>query len=110
MNPLNKRRSRRLRKKLHIGEFQEMGFQFQAELKIPLTPEAEESLVDRFLSEIVEPRSLALGGWVTGGFLAYCGRGSATEADREKIRAWLTRQPEIAAVSIGDLIDAWHSN
>jgi uncharacterized protein YggL (DUF469 family) len=36
-----KRRSRRLRKKLHVGEFKEMGFEFETELERTMFPEAE---------------------------------------------------------------------
>ncbi len=104
-----KRRSRRLRKKLHIHEFREMGFEYETELKRPLSPEAEDDLLHCFLSEIVEPRSLALGGVITEGFVAYFGRGSVTEDDRESIRAWLSNRPEIEAVRVGKLKDAWHS-
>lgn len=104
-----KRRSRRLRKKLHGGEFKEMGFEFETELTRPLSPADEDDLLDCFLSEIVEPRSLALGGLITDGFIAYGGRGSVTEDDRESIRTWLSSRPEIGAVRVGKLIDAWHS-
>lgn len=100
-------RSRRLRKKLHVGEFQEMGFEFKTELKRPLSQEAEYDLLDCFLSELVEPRSLALGGPITSGYIAYFGRGSVTENDRDSIRAWLSSRPEIESVQVGQLKDVW---
>ena len=104
-----KRRSRRLRKKLHVGEFKEMGFEFETELERTMFSEAEYDLLDCFLSEIVGPRSLALGGRITSGFIAYFGRGSVTEDDRESIRVWLSSRPEIRAVRVGKLKDVWHS-
>jgi uncharacterized protein YggL (DUF469 family) len=109
MDMTKKRRSRRLRKKLHIGEFKEMGFEFEAELERPLSTEAEDDLLDSFLTEIVEPRSLALGGAITDGFIACGSRGSVTEDDRESIRAWLSSRPEVRAVRVGTLKDVWHS-
>ncbi len=105
----NKRRSRRLQKKLHIGEFKELGFEFEAELNAALSSEAENALADAFLSEIVEPRSLAFGGWVSGGFISYYGRGSASEEDRKAIEFWLLARPEYKMVRVGPLRDAWYS-
>ena len=45
----NKSRSRRLRKKLHIGEFQELGFSFETVLARALDAEAKEACMDAFL-------------------------------------------------------------
>ena len=45
--PSNKQRSRRLRKKMRVGEFQELGFEYELKLKQPLTPDQEEALMDR---------------------------------------------------------------
>lgn len=104
----NKQRTRRLRKKLHLGEFKELGFAFESKFSTPLTIEKEDALVDSFLSEVVEPRSLALGGWITGGFIAFYGRGSATEEDRESVRDWLMARSELSDVRVEPLSDAWY--
>lgn len=109
MSLSNKRRSRRLRKKLFVGEFIELGFEFEADLAAPLTPEAEGELIGRFLAEVIEPRSLDLGGWITSGFIAHGARGSASDDDRAAIHAWLATQPEISEVRIGPLMDAWNA-
>lgn len=103
----NKRRSRRLRKKLRVGEFQEWGFEFEAELKARVLDE-EIALVDCFLAELMEPRSLSMGGWIVSGFIVPFGRGSATEEDREAVQGWLQARPEIQAARVGPLIDAWY--
>lgn len=103
-----KKRSRRLRKKLRIGEFQELGFEVEVKLKNSLTSEAEFALVEAFLVEIIEPRLLIFGGGVKAGFIAFCKRGSASEKDREAIRNWLLSRPEVETVFIGPLVDAWH--
>lgn len=108
MTPPNKSRSRRLRKKLHVGEFKELGIEFTADLKGALSPEAEDRLIDAFLVEIIEPRNLALGGSVTGGFIARFGRGSVSEEDRTAIELWLRARPEYQSVQVSPLMDAWH--
>lgn len=105
----NKRRSRRLRKKLHVGEFQELGFGFEVEFKTPATSELQELMIDCFLSEVIEPRLLAFGGWIGGGFITCDGRGSVLEDDREAIQNWLAARPEIGEVRVGPLKDAWHA-
>ncbi len=102
-----KRRSRRLRKKLRIGEFQEFGFEFEVKLKNPHSFEEEAALIDSFISEVIEPRSLAFGGSLRGGFIAHGRRGSATEEDRTSARKWLSARPEVDSVAVGPLIDAW---
>ncbi|MFL6201105.1 MAG: 50S ribosome-binding protein YggL [Thermoanaerobaculia bacterium] len=44
-----------------------------------------------------------------GGFATSAAdRASATDDQRERVRAWLEAQPEITDVSIGELRDAWH--
>ena len=55
-----KTRSRRLRKKLHVGEFQQLGFLVEAELAKNADDEA---LVDSFLVQAIAPRNLSFGGW-----------------------------------------------
>lgn len=106
--PGKKTRSRRLRKKLRIGEFQKHGFEVEAKLAGHLKPEKEDSFIDAFLSEIIEPRSLIFGGGLNSGFVARGGRASATEDDRESVRSWLLSRPEVESVVIGPLVDAWH--
>ena len=48
MSP-NKSRSPRLRKKLHLGEFKEYGFQFAVTTKAELAQAAAEALIGAFL-------------------------------------------------------------
>ncbi len=100
-------RSRRLRKKLRVGEFQELGFEFEARLKEAITSEEETDLIDTFISEIVEPRALAFGGGLEGGFVASCRRGSVSEGDRAAVHSWLSARQEVNIVTVGPLIDAW---
>lgn len=107
MSSPNKLRTRRLRKKLRLGEFQEFGFKFETALNAH-SPADESALLDSFLAELIEPRSLAMGGWITQGFIVPFGRGSATEEDCRAVQHWLQARPEIKTARTGPLIDAWH--
>lgn len=104
--PSNKRRSARLRKKLHIGEFQEMMFSFEATLNESFSSEQIELAVDAFLAELVEPRGLGMGGWLNGAFFQKMEGTSATEEDREAVKAWLEARPEVSDVRVDPLFDA----
>jgi uncharacterized protein YggL (DUF469 family) len=102
------RRSRRLRKKLHIGEFQEFGLELAVTLKELIGQKDEDTLLDAFLLEVIEPNSLIFGGAISDGYIAYRGRGSVTEENRETVLNWLVGRPEIANVKVSPLIDAWY--
>lgn len=103
-----KRRSKRLCKKLHIGEFREMGFSYETTLKNILSDEASCDLMDAFLSEAIDSRDLALGGWLTSGYIARSGRGSVNDDDRIAVEAWLRSRSEFASVQVGQLQDVWY--
>ena len=98
-------RSRRLRKKLHVDEFREDGFRVRFVLRAPSAAEAGR-FWDDLLAEAIEARGLTYGG-AEQGFVA-AARGSATDAHREAVRAWLAARPEAASVDVGPLVDAWH--
>ena len=106
--PPNKERSRRQRKKMRVGEFQEFGFEYELKVGQALAPEQEEALMDRFVRELLVPRNLAAAGWVREGFVTAFARGSATEDDRQAKQAWLAAQPEVAEATVSALKDAWY--
>ncbi|MBN9339629.1 MAG: hypothetical protein ABT02_06520 [Comamonadaceae bacterium SCN 68-20] len=106
--PPNKQRSRRLRKKMHLDEFQEFGFEYELSLKEDLTTEQEDALMDRFVTELLAPRFLAAAGWVLEGFVTSYHRGSATDEDRAATLAWFRAQPEVNEASVSELKDAWY--
>ncbi|MFO1253882.1 MAG: YggL family protein [Inhella sp.] len=106
--PQARQRSRRQRKKLRIGEFQELGFDIRVTLAQALDDGAEARLIDALLSELIEPRRLCFGGGVRAGFITTLDRGSATEADREALAAWFRARPEVASIEVSPLQDAWH--
>jgi len=103
---------KRLRKKKHLGEFKELGFQVRGDLRPGLSGNDLEAFVDRLI-DIVEARSLAFGGGAgrddkLDGFVTRAGRGSATEEDRAALAAFLDGDKEIAGHEVGALRDAWH--
>ena len=55
--PPKRARSRRLRKKLHIGEFQTLGFEYDLLWSELPSAEEQERFIDRLLEEFIGPRS-----------------------------------------------------
>jgi uncharacterized protein len=104
---LSRRRSRRLRKKLRIAEFKEEGFEIDFKFTTGLTQDQQVDFLFTFIDEVVEPRGLLFGGGENG-YITRAGRNSATEADREAVRAWLEACVAIHSVEIGSLEDAWY--
>lgn len=105
-----KSRSPRLRKKLHLDEFQELGFDVETELKEQLVGDAEEALLMAFLEGVIEPRGLIYGGGVACGYVCKAGGGSATNEDRKVAQEWLQARSEFASVKVHDLSDAWYAS
>lgn len=102
-----KRRSRRLRKKLRVGDFQQFGFEVSFSLRPGLAEADSIRFWDDFVLEAIERNGLAFGGG-TEGFVTAWGRGTATDVHREAVRAWLSSRPEVVSADVGPLVDAWH--
>jgi len=103
---------KRLRKKLHIDEFQELGCEVHFQVVDNLSHDAFDAVVDTFISEAIEAHGLLCGG---GGknpewsiFVTRQGRRSVTEEHRRAIETWLAARPEVNVVQIGPLVDAWY--
>jgi uncharacterized protein len=103
---------KRVSKKLHTGEFQELGFRVLVRMNEALTSEARETLLDEFILQAIETNGLLFGGGSDErelrGFVTRAGRGSATHAHRAAVEAWLTNRLEVIEVEIGNLVDAWY--
>lgn len=111
-------KSRRLRKKLRLGEFQELGFEFYFEF----TEELDETInedgfdaIDDFLETFdiwLDTRNLSFTGVVatekTTGFINAGFRQSTTEDDRKALFEWLCKYGNVHNIDIGPLEDAWH--
>ena len=105
--PPKRTRSRRLRKKLHIGEFQTLGFEYDLIWSEMPSSEVQERFIDQLLEEVIEPRSLSLGGGTNCGFIS-ARRGSATDEDRTAFETWLCQWPNVSLARVGELRDAWY--
>lgn len=109
----SRHRSRRLQKKLCIGDFQVLGFHLDFRMH-PQTPTLRSSeIFDQFIDQI-EERKLSCGGG--GGnhkmhfFVLAESQTSASEADRAHV-LWIVNQfPEVIQVNAGPLIDAHYEN
>ena len=111
-DPRLSRMKRRIRKKLYLGEFQELAFELKADFKESLEDEALEALLSDFV-DFVESRNLDyMGGfgetWIEGTIMAHKRYGSPTEEDRQALTDWLKARKEVASASASELYDAWH--
>ena len=97
---------KRLRKKLRLGEFEDLLVPIAFDLASGVAPAEVDAMIDRFIS-LVESLGLAFGGGGGGGT---CRRGFAesapkrpqpTEAQAESLRRWLSGQPQIHASWVG---------
>ncbi|MGZ2745600.1 YggL 50S ribosome-binding family protein [Burkholderia stagnalis] len=108
---MSKQHNRRQRKKLHIGEFQELAFNATAHYRTELSDLERGELIDAFI-DFVEAHGLLTVASADEGIGAYvisgAPRGTTTDADREAVRGWLEARPELTKVEIGDFTDAWY--
>lgn len=111
----NRRRmNRRQRKKLRVGEFQELVFEVRIQFRLPMDGAAHDAFMDGFI-EHIESHQLAVGGMggqlpllETEGIVSACGRGSATVQDRFAVLDWLRQHPKVASAKTGELVDGWY--
>lgn len=102
---------KRLRKKLHKGEFKELGFSFDAKFKV----DTDLKLVEEWLQElavVLHEQGMEMGGgWnsdVCGGFITR-ERGSVTPEERKVVEKWLEEHKQhVDQVNVGELKDAWY--
>jgi uncharacterized protein YggL (DUF469 family) len=101
-------RSRRLRKKLCVAEFQELGF----ELTLNFQADLAEASIDEFLRAFVADAITANGmGYVGGddyGFVCLDKRGSVSAEQRALVEAWLKGRSELTEFSVSPLLDVWY--
>lgn len=104
-----KNRSRRLRKKMHIDEFQELGFSVAWRFAEGTAVEDIDSTLDAFIDEVIEPNGLAFDG---SGYLQWEGLvclqqiGHCTDAQRDLIKNWLEAR-QLNEVKVSALFDIW---
>ena len=103
---------RRLRKKNHLGEFQEFGFEVLIKFNSNLDEKEFTRFLDEFIEEI-EKQKLLLGGsgneddWE--GFITSAKKFASPTADqKEFIKKWLESRSYIETVELSDFKDAWN--
>lgn len=106
--------NRRQRKKLRLGEFQELIFEVRMAFKAPLDDANYEPFLDAFI-DFIEMRRLAVGGLggrlplsETDGMISAWERGSPSDEDRQAVLAWLQARSEVAQAEVGEFVDGWY--
>lgn len=103
-----KNRSRRLRKKLCVDEFQELGFEVQVVYPETLSDEAIEDFFSDFVVEAIERNGLGLLGGPDYALVCLGKRGSVSAEQRAAVESWLKGRSEPSSVEISPLQDAWY--
>ncbi len=104
-----KNRKLRLRKKLRVDEFQELGFDVAFKLADGTDSEAVDTFLSKFFAEVIETNGLGFGGegdilW--HGLICTQEIGKCTEEHRSSVEAWL-KDNGATAVSVSELYDVW---
>jgi len=109
--------NKRLRKKLHKGEFAQYGFDVVVDLAVDTIPTVDD--VDGFVDNFIEPfceflEGMGLGCGGGGGqagrfeFFVAARKGSANEAHQQAVSTWLSGQKSVKAFEVKKLVDAWY--
>ncbi|HLA32052.1 MAG TPA: YggL family protein [Pseudomonas sp.] len=101
-------RSRRLRKKLCVDEFQELGFELNLNFKDDLTDEVVDAFLEQFLRDAMTANGLGYVGGDDYGLVCLGKRGSVNEAQRASVEAWLKGRNELSDFSASPLMDVWY--
>ncbi|MEH8033666.1 YggL family protein [Gallibacterium anatis] len=102
-------RNRRQRKKMHIAEFQELGFLVNWQFAEKTSVEEIDQTVDRFINEVIKPNGLAYEG---SGYLHWEGLvclekiGKCDESQRQLVKSWLENNG-LQQVEVSELFDIW---
>ncbi|MEK1943649.1 MAG: YggL family protein [Pseudomonas sp.] len=101
-------RSRRLRKKLCVDEFQELGFELNLNLKADLSEAQIDAFLDEFLRVAMKDNGLGYVGGEDYGLVCLAKRGSVSEEQRAAVEAWLKARSEVTDYTASPLIDVWY--
>lgn len=101
-------RSRRLRKKLCVDEFQELGFELNLNFKDDLTDEVIDAFLEQFLRHAMTANGLGYVGGDDYGLVCLAKRGSVSEAQRASVEAWLKGRNELIDFNASPLMDVWY--
>lgn len=101
-------RSRRLRKKLCVDEFQELGFELTLNFKADLSDAVIDDFVDQFLDDAIAGNGLDYVGGEDYGLVCLAARGSVSEEQRAAVEAWLKGRNELESFEASPLLDVWY--
>ncbi|SFH77506.1 hypothetical protein SAMN05216206_0218 [Pseudomonas guineae] len=101
-------RSRRLRKKLCVDEFQELGFELNLTFKEDLADEAIDTFLEQFLRDAMTANDLGYVGGDDFGLVCLAKRGSVSEEQRAAVEAWLKGRDELVEFTASPLLDVWY--
>jgi len=104
-----KNRSRRLRKKLRVDEFQELGFDIAWKFKDDITGDELDDFITRFFADVIEPNGLGFGGegdTLWHGIVCTQQIGKCTDEQRALVEKWF-KDNGIDTISVSDLYDVW---
>ncbi|AZQ83405.1 DUF469 domain-containing protein [Colwellia sp. Arc7-635] len=104
-----KNRSNRLRKKLRVDEYQELGFDLAWKLDDGTDSEAIDAFLSKFFDEVIDPNCLGFGGegdTLWHGLVCTQQIGKCTEEHRQLVEKWLTDNGA-TSVTVSALYDVW---
>ena len=101
-------RSRRLRKKLCVAEFQELGCELTLNFKADLDDAAVDAFLEAFVADAVNANGLGYVGGDDYGFVCLGKRGSVSAEQRATVEAWLKGRSELSSFEISPLMDVWY--
>ncbi len=103
---------RRLRKKYHLGKFQEFGFEISAQFSLDFRETDLDKFIDDFSDEIEKNNLLCGGGSDTEkweGFVTSPDKYALpSEKQVQSIERWLINRSEVNNLEVGQLRDVWH--
>ena len=103
---------KRLRKKLCLKEFQQLGFEINGTFKRDLTETEQDDFYSFFILEIIEKNNLEVGGgFYANEFFVYAVDAkykNKTAEKRKIIRAELEKNELIKEFKLGELKDVWY--
>jgi len=105
-------RNRRLRKKLRLDEFQELGFYMSWSFAEGTTEDTIDAVLDGLIADVIDPNHLA---FAADGNLQWeamvCTEklGKCTEEQRLQVQAWLETK-DLIDLQVTQLVDIWYGD
>jgi uncharacterized protein YggL (DUF469 family) len=101
---------KRIRKKKHLKEFQELGFSLEFDYVEAENKELFDTFLDAFLEEAIEGNGLECGGggYIHHDYFVIRHRGSVSEEQRNAVKQWLEKQSAVKNIVLGEFRDAWY--